>query len=121
METYKDQLKQKIEGYKSYGQEVKDRLLAQLKQIDRKLTEAEYLKIKQNIPRALKSTHKLVVFKNKARRAVKGLERHRYAPELNTLHFKDGRTYRVGGPIGEEATLEWALEKYAKQNWFKSE
>ena len=26
---------------------------------------------------------------------IHGLERHRYAPELNTLHYTDGREVRV--------------------------
>ena len=41
---------------------------------------------------------------------IHGLERHRYAPELNKLHFKDGSTFKTPHctTIGEAKAFHWA-------------
>ena len=43
---------------------------------------------------------------------IHGLERHRYAPELNTLHFKDGTEFRTP----HCTTIEEAVDYFEKQN-----
>jgi hypothetical protein len=45
---------------------------------------------------------------------IQSLERHKYAPELNKLHFKDGSTFNTPHceTIGEAKAFYWA-----KKNW----
>ena len=47
---------------------------------------------------------------SKVMKEIHALERHRYAPELNKLHFKDGSTFRTPycTTIGEAKAFHWA-------------
>lgn len=55
--------------------------------------------------------------KNKLLEACVGLQSHKYAPELNTLHFKNGTRYRCGWSISQnynytvENSIDLMLDK----------
>lgn len=50
------------------------------------------------------------LYKN-TRKKVLGLERHEYAPELNTLHFRDKTSVKVSGA----KTIHEAVNKFINQ------
>tara|TARA_R100000388_G_C7105342_1_gene94031 strand:- start:26 stop:181 length:156 start_codon:yes stop_codon:yes gene_type:complete len=45
---------------------------------------------------------------------ILGLERHRYAPELNTLHFTDGTTVRAPRCQTIEEAMKYVPNKLQK-------
>lgn len=100
------QIKDKIQGYKSYNQQVKDRVLKQIEGLT-ELSEAGYLEAKRNLPKVMQGTKKLVVKLDKLSKQVVKLERHEYAPEMNKLHLTDGKTISTPQKVTIESAVEY--------------
>lgn len=86
--NYSELLINKINGYKSYNQAVKDRVLKQLDNVQ--VNETMYNKALKAIPVVMRYAKKQNTLYNKLYTQALKLERHAYAPELNKLHLKDG-------------------------------
>lgn len=106
---YNQILTDKINGYKSYNQAVKVRVLKQIPQSE--VNELMYKKALKQLPKVMKQNAIRVKQINLIKKTVKGLERHAYAPEMNTLHFVNGSTFKVP----QITTIENAIEKYLNQ------
>jgi hypothetical protein len=77
------------------------------------VNEKEYLKAVQRIPQAMKNQDKIKKIEKAIKKGCVKLERHQYAPELNTLHMKSGRKIKTkGAETIEQAVKIAALKEY---------
>lgn len=105
--NYAIKLQEKINGYKSYNQAVKDRVLKQLNNVE--VNEVMYNKAVKALPNVMKANKAFTVKYNRLLKSVKGLERHSYAPEMNALHFKGGEIIKTPQKTTVEDALTWAI------------
>lgn len=96
-------LANKINGYKSYTQAVKDRVLKQLDNVQ--VNETMYNKALKALPAVMKHAKKQNILYNKLYTQALKLERHAYAPEMNKLHLKDGTILSTP----QKTTMEQAI------------
>lgn len=101
-------LKDKINSYKSYSNKVKAEVLKQLDNVGG-LNDEELKNVLKRLPKVLKYTYNKQVKFNKIEKTVYRLEKHAYAPELNTLHFKDGSSKNVGGATTIEEAIKMLI------------
>lgn len=109
--SYNQKLVDKINSYKSYNKQTKDKVLAQINHT-REISSAEYEQALTRLPRVMKSHAEFIKRYNKAYKRVTRLEKHHYAPELNKLHF---RGFIIGTPGA--TTIKGALEKLVQKNY----
>ena len=109
--SYNEKLIEKINSYKSYSKEEKERVLKQVPV--KELTESQYKTVRERLPMVMKANQSFVRKFNKIHRAVYNLEVHRHAPELNRLHFKNGKTVKVSG----STTISGAIEQLINYNY----
>lgn len=110
--NYKQKLIDKINSYKSYNKQVKDRVLAQIDP-NRKITEKAYKEILKRVPAVMKANAEFVKRYNRAHKQAVALEKHDYAPELNKVWFKGGVAVKAAG----SRTLEAAIGQIVNLNW----
>jgi hypothetical protein len=80
------------------------------------VNEKEYLKAVQCIPQILRNQDKIKKIEKTIKKASVKLERHQYAPELNMLVLKSGRTIRAkDAETIEQAVKIAALKEYQFQ------
>ena len=70
-----------------------------LRQIDNNTVESieEFNIIKDRVKKVCLANQSQINKYKRTLKKVHGLERHNYAPELNTLHFKDNTSAKVSG------------------------
>jgi hypothetical protein len=86
-----------------------------IEQVKRKeeVNEKDYLKAVQCIPQILRNQDKIKKIEKAIKKGCVKLERHQYAPELNTLHMKSGRKIRAkNAETIEQAVKIAALKEY---------
>ena len=106
--NYIASLKDKVNSYKSYSQEVKDELLRTIDSIPSYIEEERYQTALKRIPAVMKITKEKLAKVKRIKKNVFRLERHAFAPELNTLWFKDGKKATVKGCT----TIEEAIDMF---------
>jgi uncharacterized protein (UPF0297 family) len=110
--NYLESLKAKINGYKSYNQAVKDRVLKQLENKTH-LSENEYMQVCKKLGVVMKANKRFLVEYNKIKNKVVKLERNIYAPELNCIHFKDGTIKKTPQKTTINEAIEYIVYKKA--------
>ena len=100
--TNKDEEEAKEYAYKYYKKRV-----GEVESLDRNIL-SNY-DFQAQVQRIAKSYGKI----KKLDKATVKLEVHKYAPELNQLHFKNGTTYKVNGNFGRD-TMDKAIQYAAK-------
>ena len=111
--NYLESLKEKINGYKSYNQAVKDRVLKQLEN-KTDITENQYKNVCKRLGVVMKANKRFLVEYNKLENKVVKLERHVYAPELNCVHLKDSTIINTPQKTTIEDAIEYII--YAAKN-----
>lgn len=82
-------LANKIKGYKSFNQAVKDRVLKQFENRT-ELTDDQFRQASKRLYSVMVANKRHIIKVNRVTKQVKNLEIHTFAPELNTLHFNNG-------------------------------
>lgn len=98
----------KINSYKGYSQQTKNRVLDQVNIIEQHLDPIVVKKVLSRIPMVMRSNAEFLKKYNKVHSKVVRLERHRYAPEMNCLHFK-GFTVSTPGATSLEGAIEQTI------------
>ena len=107
--NYIQQLRNKINSYKSYSNEVKQEVLKQLEN-RAEPTEDQFKTVLKRIPLVMKSAKKYLTKVSKLNKRVEGLEVHAYAPELNKLHLKCGSVYNVPQKKSIKEAVEYLVK-----------
>ena len=101
----------KIQHYGDFGQRVRDKVMTQIERYKRLNLNRESIdKAVERVPAALEATEKFLDQCDKVRKTVSHLERHKYAPELNALHFKDTSWIYVHGITEIEEAIEYFVK-----------
>lgn len=95
----------KINSYKSYSQQVKDRVLAQVNPT-LNISDAKEKEILKRIPAVMKANAEHVRKFNRVQKVVIKLERHTYSPEQNCLYIKGGVKISTPGANSIENAVE---------------
>lgn len=103
--NYKTILIDKINGYKSYNQAVKDKVLKQFEPIT-EVTEQQYKTCLKKLPAVMKANKEFISNFNNIKKQVERLEIHRYSPEMNALHFIGGQIIKTP----QKVTIDEAVE-----------
>lgn len=108
-----DKLKMLIIKRPGYGFLVKAEVLKQLNGITSDISDDKYWQASGNIETCLKATKELLKRCNIIKKKVLKLEVHKYAPELNKVHLKNGDTIAARGCT----TIEQAIKHLAVTNY----
>lgn len=106
--NYLQMLTDKINSYKSYSQLVKDRVLKQL-QNRTELNELQYKATIKKLGIVMKANKTYLTRFNIAKKQVYRLERHAYAPELNTLHFINNSSVKVPQMTSIDTAIDYVI------------
>lgn len=108
-----DKLKMLITKRAGYSAVVKAEVLKQLNGIASDISDDKYWQASGNIETCLKATKELLKRCNIIKKQVLKLEVHKYAPELNKVHLKNGATIAARGCT----TIEQAIKHLAVTNY----